>query len=80
MKELNPSIQVSLGVIADNYQLENFHDFPTEKKCIAFISYFNNGRIVHQGEILVWEGNNYDLAGDYTQSDLEKKLEELINQ
>lgn len=78
MTNLDNPIVVSLGVTSDSYRLENFHDFPTEKKCVAFISYFSGGRIVHQAEILVWDGSDYDLAGDYTQSDLETKLTQLI--
>lgn len=78
MINLDTPISIGMGVTADGYRLENFHDFTTEKKCVAFISYFSNGRIVHQAEILVWDGSDYDLAGDYTQSDLETKLTQLI--
>lgn len=44
----------------------------------AFINYFNGSQIVHQADLILWEGDDYDNAGDYTQSDLETKLTQLI--
>jgi hypothetical protein len=71
-------ITVSLGVTADGYEISNFVDNQIDRRVTAFINYFNGSQIVHQADLILWEGDDYDNAGDYTQSDLETKLTQLI--
>lgn len=72
-------ITVSLGVTADGYEISSFVDNPIDRRVTAFISYFNGSQIVHQADLILWEGDDYDNAGDYTQADIELKSNQLIN-
>ncbi|WP_288983215.1 hypothetical protein [uncultured Flavobacterium sp.] len=83
MITLNTPITVSLGVTANAYKASKFTDNTIDKNVSAFIDYYfiekESSKLVHQAELIIWSGAEYDLAGDYTQADIDAKINSLIN-
>lgn len=83
MTNLNNPITVSLGVIANAYKTSKFTDNTIDKNVSAFIDYYfienESSKLVHQADLIVWSGSEYDSAGDYTQVDIDAKINSLIN-
>lgn len=83
MIALNTPITVSLGVTANAYKASKFTDNSVDKNVSAFIDYYfvenEISKLVHQAELIVWSGSEYDSAGDYTQADIDAKINSLIN-
>jgi hypothetical protein len=52
--------------------IKRMADFPIEKKVVVFIEEL-------QGAILLWEGEEYDKIGEWTNSDVIDRLKELYS-
>lgn len=65
VKEI-PATQITLEKI----EIVSYLDSPVEKKVTAF----TNG---YPGEIVLWEGDAYDKIGQWKDSDVVKRIQEL---
>ena len=56
----------------DKLTVRSVIDYPIQKKVIVQIKEFND-------PIILWEGNAYDTIGQWTDTDVQSRLNELYN-
>ena len=62
----------------DSYELISVTDFAPEKNAVARIKLLKNGEFIAEQLLTLWEGNDYDKAGQFTDTDISNKINNLI--
>ena len=67
----NITVQPARTVTATSVTVGRLVDNPSEKRVVAFIRELGN-------PLVLWEGDAYDSAGDWTQAQADAKIKALI--
>ena len=62
----------------DSYEIISVTDFASDKKVVARIKLLQGGDFIAEKTLTLWEGNDYDNAGRWTDTDVSNQLNNLI--
>lgn len=79
--ELNTSfvIQPEIRVSIIGFEITATTDYPIEKKVVANVNLISaDGQKYDRSNIILWQGDDYDLIGDWTTDDEINRLKEIL--
>lgn len=69
--------QISINVVG--FEVTGVYDNPINKSVTANINFITDtGAKFDRSGVVVWQGEGYDLAGQWTDEDLTNKLKEIL--
>lgn len=73
-------ITETITIEFDSYELLSVTDYASEKKAIARLKLLQSGEFVREKLLTLWEGNDYDSAGQFTDIDITSRIQFLLTQ